>query len=329
MLASRDEWFSPIVAKVGPDGYLWVIDWYNLVIQHNPTPADFEMGEGNAYETPLRDREHARIYRVVPEGGESSYEVARLSEASPGELVETLTSDNLFWRLTAQRLLVERGEQDVVEGLYALVRNPRTDALGLAPGALHALWTLHGLGGFDGENDEALEVGLEALHHSAAGVRRAALMVLPRTEGVREAILDGGMLPDPETPGAMDYAVAPGVQQEADALVRLEALLALSQMPRSERAARAVAEAARVEENVTDKWLRAGLIAAGAQQEAAFLEAVLAGGLPEEASEEFRAGLEEVVRTVGGHLAATGEAAERREQLETLARDWGLNDLFD
>ena len=38
-VASADEWFSPIVAEVGPDGHLWVADWYNFIIQHNPTPS--------------------------------------------------------------------------------------------------------------------------------------------------------------------------------------------------------------------------------------------------------------------------------------------------
>ena len=37
-MASADEWFSPVVAEVGPDGNLWVADWYNFIIQHNPTP---------------------------------------------------------------------------------------------------------------------------------------------------------------------------------------------------------------------------------------------------------------------------------------------------
>ena len=45
-------------AQVGPDGHVWVIDWYNFIVQHNPTPAGYETGRGNAYETPLRDKQH-------------------------------------------------------------------------------------------------------------------------------------------------------------------------------------------------------------------------------------------------------------------------------
>ena len=65
LLASDDEWTSPIVAEVGPDGNVWVIDWYNYIVQHNPTPHGFKTGKGNAYETPLRDKTHGRIYRIV------------------------------------------------------------------------------------------------------------------------------------------------------------------------------------------------------------------------------------------------------------------------
>ena len=64
-LASDDEWTSPIYAEVGPDGALWVVDWYNYIIQHNPTPKGFRPGRGAAYETTLRDKVHGRIYRIA------------------------------------------------------------------------------------------------------------------------------------------------------------------------------------------------------------------------------------------------------------------------
>ena len=55
LVASSDEWFSPIVAEVGPDGNLWIADWYNFIIQHNPTPNlnrggyEAQRGPGNAH----------------------------------------------------------------------------------------------------------------------------------------------------------------------------------------------------------------------------------------------------------------------------------------
>ena len=71
IVASADEWFSPVAAEVGPDGALWIADWYNFIIQHNPTPSlerggfAATNGKGNAHVNPNRDRQHGRIYRLV------------------------------------------------------------------------------------------------------------------------------------------------------------------------------------------------------------------------------------------------------------------------
>src|SRR5207249_9296133 len=98
-----------------------------------------------------------------PPGGEGRGEGAAeppksfsLMDASPEKLVATLKNDNMLWRLHAQRLLVERGKQDVVPALIELVKDRSVDKIGLNPGVIHALWTLHGLGAVDGSNEEAI-----------------------------------------------------------------------------------------------------------------------------------------------------------------------------
>jgi hypothetical protein len=288
---------------------LWVIDWYNLVIQHNPTPESFERGEGNAYATPLRDRKHARIYRIVPSDRDASYEPMQLGEANSDRLVEALQHDNMFWRMTAQRLLVERGAQDVLPALYALLRDESLDAVGNNPGALHALWTMHGLGALDGSNEEALKVTLSALHHPAPAVRRAALQVLPSTQAVQDAILDAGMLPNAEAPGDMDYVIAPATLQESDPHVRLAALLTLSETPPSDRAGTAIAEALLVESNVQDPQLRDALTVAGAQHHDRFLASVLTHHVPEQTDSTYRAQVGSVIETVSEHYAAQTPSA--------------------
>ena len=70
--------------------------------------------------TPLRDKRHGRIYRVVPADGAPG-PARDLSGASADELVAALADDNLFWRLTAQRLLIERGARDVEAALLSLI----------------------------------------------------------------------------------------------------------------------------------------------------------------------------------------------------------------
>ncbi|MCE9561729.1 MAG: ThuA domain-containing protein [Planctomycetes bacterium] len=144
LVASDDEWSSPIDAQVGPDGHMWVIDWYAYIVQHNPTPAGFTNGKGNAFETPVRDKTHGRIYRVVYTKAKDEKPFT-LKDATPEKLVETLKHHNLTWRLHAQRLLVERGKLDVVPALTKLIEDKTVDDTGLNVGAVHAVWALAGL----------------------------------------------------------------------------------------------------------------------------------------------------------------------------------------
>ncbi|MGH7449700.1 MAG: PVC-type heme-binding CxxCH protein, partial [Longimicrobiales bacterium] len=221
-IASRDGWQAPVQVKVGPDGAVWVSDFYSLVAQHNPTPEGMEQGPGNAYETPNRDKVHGRIYRVVHEDAPAP-RITRLDNATPAQLIAALRDDNMFWRFTAQRLLIERGQTDVVPALIQLVNDHTIDELGLNPGALHALWTLHGLGAITA-NADASAAARRALHHPAAALRRAALMVLPRDQQLLDDIFTAGMLPQRTSPHEVEYTVPSGVLQDADAQVRLTAL---------------------------------------------------------------------------------------------------------
>lgn len=301
-LASQDEWFSPIQTRVGPDGALWVLDWYNIVIQHNPTPEGKETGEGNAYVNDLRDRQHARIYRVVNKDADHTQDV-NLGDASPEELVQTLKNDNLFWRLTAQRLLVERGETDVVTQLIELIENEHVDQLGLNPGALHAIWTLDGLGTLDGSNRDVYNAVVGALHHPASSVQRAALMTLPSNQESLEAVLAADFLPNSAAPGAMGYTI-PATQMDAsDAQVRLASLLAVAEMPGSEKVGQAVAELIVTEENANDQSIQHASMAAGAKNESSFLNQVLQKQLPENADSTYKANVGFVVEHVAGHYA--------------------------
>lgn len=252
LLASDDEWSAPIMGEVGPDGNIWVIDWYNFIVQHNPTPPGFKTGKGGAYETDLRDKTHGRIYRLVPKGAKPAAPFS-LKGASPEQLVAALRNDNMFWRKHAQRLLVERGQRDVMPALLKLAADPTVDAVGLNPGVIHALWTMHGLGAFDGSDPQATAAAVAALKHASAGVRRNAVQVLPRNAASVRAI------------------VAAGVLRDADAHVRLAALLALADMPPAPDAAPAVVGALRDPLTRADRWLSDAVTSAAAAHADAFL----------------------------------------------------------
>ncbi len=177
LLAGADEWVAPVFAEVGPDGAVWVADWYSFIIQHNPKPDGFEMGVGNAYETDLRDYTHGRLYRIAYKQA-PVYKPITLSKNNPDELLLTLKNDNLFWRNHAQRLLVERGQTDVRAKLIEMVLNRSVDELGLNVAAIHALWTLQGLGLV--ETDAIVQGAVVgALSHPSAAVRKTAVQILP------------------------------------------------------------------------------------------------------------------------------------------------------
>jgi putative membrane-bound dehydrogenase-like protein len=283
LLASTDEWTAPIAAEVGPDGAVWVLDWYNYIVQHNPTPLGFKTGKGNAYETPLRDKTHGRIYRIL-DAKAGAGKVLDLSQASPAQLVAALKHDNQFWRLRAQWKLVERGKKDVVPAVLDLLAEERLDGTGENLPAFHALWTLKLLGALDGADPKAQSGAERALKSASPGVRRAALGVLPRTPESVRAILAAKLL------------------QDAEPLVRREVLLALSEMPASDEAGAAVYAALLVPDNAKDRWIPAAALCAAARHDKGFLAAALGG-------KSNPASVREVVRTVAEHHAR-GDATE-------------------
>jgi putative membrane-bound dehydrogenase-like protein len=164
---SADAWSGPVCAEVGPDGAVWICDWYNLIIQHNPTPnarssgLDAVNGKGNAYETPLRKDSMGRVYRVYP-AGTSDDRNPGLDPAKPETLITGLGHSNLFWRLHAQRLIVESGNKELADKLKSLAATGES-------GAAHAVYALAGLGVLD------LPAVDSALKSDVRAVRRAAI----------------------------------------------------------------------------------------------------------------------------------------------------------
>jgi putative membrane-bound dehydrogenase-like protein len=259
LVASDDQWFAPVHAEVGPDGGVWVADWYNFIIQHNPTPRrehggfDAATGQGGAHVNPLRDETHGRIYRIVARGAKAGR--TGLDPAKPDELLAALADDNLFWRLTAQRLLVEHGDRAVVPRLVVLARDQAKDAIGLNGAAVAALWTLQGLGALDGADQAAFAAAVDDLRHPSAGVRRNAVQVLPATSASASAVAASGILAD------------------ADPNVRLAAFLAVSLLPPSESLGAQLFEQSHDPVTLLDPYLPLALRIAAAQHGQGFLAA--------------------------------------------------------
>ncbi len=271
MFVSADEWAAPIQAEVGPDGAVWVADWYDFIIQHNPTPSkessglDAKNGEGNAYINPLRDHERGRIFRIAYKDNDQK-NTLKLDKNEVAGLIKALSNTNMFWRTTAQRLLVEKGDKSVIPALYKLIENEHLDATGINAPALHALWTLDGLHAFDGSNHEATAVAIKALNHPAAGVRRAAIQVLSKIPATFLAIKKAKLFED------------------KDLRVRLAAVLATTDMKPSFEIGSALLEMAEKEENVDDTWLKHALTIASKINQETFRAAFKKKGLNENPS---------------------------------------------
>ncbi len=295
LMASRDPWTAPVEALVGPDSSVWFLDWYNYIVRHNPTPAGFETGVGNAYVTDQRDKKHGRIYRIVYEASEPS-PIPPVGELRPVQWLGMLRHENMRWRLTAQRLLVERGHSDIVPQLRRLVDNRSLDERENNPGVLHALWTLHGLGALDSPDAELSKTVVAALEHPAAGVRRAALAVLPRTSQSVRSILAAGSLRD------------------GDASVRLEAMLSLAEMPASVQVARAIGDLVSEPRNAVDRWIPDAATSLAARNARFFLRSVVSS--PPAVADS--PALSELIARVSEHHARTGNSMELSDLFSRL-----------
>ena len=137
-VASTDERFRPVNLTTGPDGALYVTDLYRGVLQHRESFTTYlrSYSEQRGLDKPLH---LGRLWRVAP-GSVKAFTQLDLKKESSAQLVMHLTSENNWWRETAQRLLVERADASVVPALKALVANSKTDMA-----KVHALWTLDGL----------------------------------------------------------------------------------------------------------------------------------------------------------------------------------------
>jgi uncharacterized protein len=129
------------------------------------------------------------------------------------------------------------------------------DELGLNPGALHALWTMNGLGLLDGSNAEATTVALGALKSPAAGVRKAALQVLPANDATLKAIRANGLLKDP------------------DPHTRLVAILLLTQFPPSDEIGAELYQLGKAPDVENDEFLSMAVHDAAVRHRAGFLKA--------------------------------------------------------
>lgn len=158
---SKDNWFRPVNFSVGPDGYLYVLDYYR---QHIETPVsipDDLKAEMDFY----NGDDKGRIYRVMP--ANSSYKKATpaLSKAGSDSLVQLFAHPNQWYAQQAHRLLVERQDKSVIPALKKMFGHADPRA------RIHVLYVLEALHALD------LSIVKKALADSSDDIKEHAAIL--------------------------------------------------------------------------------------------------------------------------------------------------------
>lgn len=138
-LTSTDERFRPVNVTTGPDGALYIVDFYRGILQHRISLTSYLRNQ-------ILDRQldkhlhRGRIYRIVPEG-QSSSATTSTNKPQGDEWLGLLSHPNHWWREQAQRQLITQADASWVPALRKLATE------GSTMGRVHALWTLEGFGG--------------------------------------------------------------------------------------------------------------------------------------------------------------------------------------
>jgi putative heme-binding domain-containing protein len=162
-VTTSDQWFRPVDIKVGPDGAIYLADWYDAQVNH------YRNHEGQI------DKSNGRIYRLKAKGAKpiQPFDLSRLSTQ---ELVDLLGHTNKWFRQEALRLIGDRKDKSVIPTLKNLV-DKNTGQL-----ALESFWALNLSGGFDDET------AIKTLDHNDPFVRMWTVRLLGDEQEVSPAI---------------------------------------------------------------------------------------------------------------------------------------------
>lgn len=167
-LTSTDSWFRPVSCYTGPDGALYILDYRRKIIEHPEWMAK-EVNESGALYDGAKE---GRLYRISHRDQKSWNWMNKLDlgNAPIDSLISALEQNNIWWRNTAQRLLVNNRNQELEADHFEKIKKIVTQSL--VPAAkVHALWTLEGL------HQITSAIVLQSLKDEFAGVRENAIKI--------------------------------------------------------------------------------------------------------------------------------------------------------
>lgn len=140
-LSTTDPWFRPVDVHIGPDGAMYILDFYNRIIGHYEVPLPH----------PGRDRTSGRIWRVVYKGDDPTSKPVKMPKALKGlstkELLAELEHPNLQRRLLVQHYLTDVVGKECKDDVLGFVTHLKPESAAY----VHALWTLEALPRIDGD----------------------------------------------------------------------------------------------------------------------------------------------------------------------------------
>ncbi len=153
---TEDHWFRPVDVKVGPDGAVYLADWYDTRLTHVDPRDNWHKTSG-------------RIYRIQAQATEPSSLKFDLTSKTDAELIKLFSHKNKWWRQTVVRVLGDRLLAKQAETHAATLLELVRLVSEFNPQALEALWTLH----WAGEFNDAL--ALKVLAQGDSDLRRWAI----------------------------------------------------------------------------------------------------------------------------------------------------------
>ncbi len=134
-VVSDDPWFRPVDIQLGPDGALYVADFYNRIIGHYEVPLDH----------PGRDHLRGRIWRISYHATDAGVPDIDMTTRSIDGLIELLANPNLKVRMLATDELTDRIGKPAIEPLTAFIKTGNA----IAWQRVHTMWALYRLAGLD------------------------------------------------------------------------------------------------------------------------------------------------------------------------------------
>lgn len=275
-LASTDNSFRPVHMTVGPDGALYVVDFYRPVIE---TPRS--LPDDMKAVLPLQTQRRGRIWRIVSNDHVAARK-PKLSIEPSAALVEMFDWPNAWWRINAQRLLVERQDKSAAAAIRKLYPAAKHDF-----GRIHSLWTLNGLGSLD---DDLI---LTAMKDESAHVREQGLRLaedrLKESAKLRQMAAERAGDPSPRV--RMQAAFSLGAYDCPESLDGLSRL---------------------IRHDAADPWITAAVLSSTRDCAAALLERMLRDA-------DFAEPQRRIAARLASQVGATGSDAEVAKLLSLIA----------